>query len=617
MPQEKYGYNGRIIRIDLTKRAVYQEDFHHGDRITWVGGTGFGAKILWEEVPEGVSWNDPDNRLIFGNGPLTGTGFNGAGAFSLVGKGPMTNSAGCSQANGYFGAYLKFSGFDGLVIEGASSEWVYLFISNGKAEFRNADHLRGKDTFETEEIIRKEVGKGVSVFSIGPAGENQVRFACLVGDEGHVASKNGFGAVMGAKRLRAIVVSKGKREFSIFNPEKFTEINKKVIEASKNDFKGIIYKWGTGGLVSIAHDTGTLPIKNYTTNIFPECERLDGKYTRIHFKVENHPCYACRTGHCKIVTVTEGPYKGLRAPEPEYEIIAAFGPMIGQSDPGTIVYLADLTDRMGLDGNEIGWIMGFVMEAFEKGILSKNDLDGLDFTWGNVSSVEQLIRKIAKREGIGDLFAEGVMRASQKIGGAAIEMAIHAMDGSTPRGHDHRGRWSEMLDTCLSNTSTIEATFGGSTPEIFGLPVIRDIFSPEEVAMLNAKVNGWRQFEDSLVTCRFASNNPRLILECLNAITGWEIGLEEAMTIGKRIVNLLRLFNLRHGHKTELEAPSLRYGSTPKDGPWEGIGVRTHWKEMRKHYYAGMGWDIETGMPSDETLETLDLSYISNEKRDS
>jgi len=613
MPQEhKYGYTGKIIRIDLAKKQIYQEDFKQDDRIIWIGGTGLGTKILWEEVPKGVSWDDPDNRLIFGSGPLTGTGFNGAGGFSLVGKGPMTNLAGCGQAQGYFGAYLKFSGFDGVVIEGTSSEWVYLSIYNGKAELRDASHLLGKDTFETEEIIRKELGKGLSVFSIGPAGENRVRFACVVGDEGHVASKNGLGAVMGAKRLKAIVAHRGKRGFAIFNLKQFKEVNKKIIEASKHDFKGIIYKWGTGGLVSIAHDNGTLPVKNYTTNIFPQHERLDGKYIRTHFKVENNPCYACNIGHCKIVTVTEGVYEGLRAPEPEYEIIAAFGPMIGQSDPGTVVYLADLTDRMGLDGNEIGWIMGFAMEAFEEGLLNKNDLDGLDLTWGNVSSVEQLIRKIAKREGIGDLFAEGVMRASRQIGGTAPEIAIHALDGSTPRGHDHRGRWSEMFDTCLSNTSTIEATFGGSTPEIFGLPALKDIFSPEEVSMLNAKVNGWRQFDDSLVICRFAANNPKLILECLNAITGWEIGLEDAMTIGKRIVNLLRMFNLRHGHTTEAEAPSPRYGSAPKDGPWKGKGIRNHWEKMRQLYYAGMGWNIETGEPLNETLEKLGLSYITS-----
>jgi len=594
-----------------------EEEFCQEDREKWIGGTGLGAKILWEEVPRGISWNDPDNRLVFGTGPLTGTGFNGAGGFSLVGMGPMTDLAGCSQANGYLGAYLKFSGFDGVIIEGESPEWVYLLIEYGKAVLRDASHLVGRDTFETEEIIRKELGaksKSISIFSIGPAGENRVRFAGLVGDGGHVASKNGLGAVMGSKHLKAIVARRHKRGFPLLNSPVLKKINKRVIEAAKSDFGGNIYKWGTGGTLSGNYEAGVLPVRNYTTNIFPEYERLDGRYIRTHFKVENSPCYACQTAHCKVVTVTEGAYKGLRAPEPEYELLAAFGPMIGQSEPGAVVFLADLSDRMGLDGNELGWIMGFAMEAFEKGVLRKNDFDGLDMTWGNVSSVEQLIKKIAMREGIGDLLAEGVMRASQKIGGSAPGMAIYALEGSTPRGHDHRGRWAEMFDTCLSNTGTIEATWGGAMPERFGLPPVEDIFSPDEVSELNAKVNGWRQLDDSLVICRLAANHPRLILECLNAVTGWAVGLEEAMTIGKRIVNLLRLFNLRHGHKVALEAPSARYGSTPTDGPCKGVSIGPHWKNMQENYYHHMGWDMSTGKPLPETLKKLGLSDIVSEK---
>lgn len=610
------GYIGKILRVNLTRGNISEEEYSKRDREKWIGGTGLGAKILWEEVPKEVSWDSADNRLFFGTGPLTGTGFNGAGGFSLVGKGPMTNVAGCSQANGFFGAYLKFSGFDSIILEGASPKWVYLVIKEGKAYLRDASHLVGKDTFQTEGLLRKELNvraRAVSVMSIGPAGENQVRFACVMADGGHVASKNGLGAVMGSKRLKAIVAYRGKRNFAIFNHEWFKEVNRKVIEASKKDFKEIVYTWGTGGLVTPAYETGALPIKNYTTNIFPEYQKLDGRYTRTHFKIENDPCYACRVGHVKIVTVTGGEYKGLRAPEPEYEIIAAFGPMIGQSDPGAVVYLNDLNDRLGMDGNEMGWIMGFVMEAFEKGVLSQKDLDGLDMGWGNVKSVEKLIKKTAHREGVGDLLADGVMRAAIKIGGNAPELAIHSMDGTTPRGHDHRGRWAEMFDTCLSNTSTIEATFGGPNPQLYGYPPPSDPFSPEEVPVLNAKVNGMRQLDDSLVICRFAANNPRLILEGLRAVTGWELGMEEAMIIGKRIVNLLRLFNLRHGHRIELEAPSPRYGSTPNDGPCKGVSIGPHWEKMRENYYKHMGWDIRSGKPLPETLRKLGLSDMVSE----
>ena len=607
------GYMGRILRVNLTRRESSEEEFDLEDRRKWIGGTGFGAKILWEEVPSKVSWDDPDNRLVFGTGPLNGTSFNGSGGFSLVGKGPMTNLAGSSQAQGFFGAYLKFSGFDALVIEGASTDWVYVTVRDEKIEFREANHLLGMGTFETEEAIRKELGvrtREVSIFGIGPAGENRVRFACVVGDRGHVASKNGLGAVIGSKRLKAIVAYRGKSRVSVSDPERLVKCSREVFEASKQDVGGLMYKWGSGGVLSPLYRSGALPVKNYTTNLFPGYERLDGQYIRTHFKVRSNPCYACRTNHCKILTVTEGPFEGLRAPEPEYELLAAFGPVIGQNDPGTAIYLATLADRMGIDGNETGWIMGFVMEAYEHAILNRNDLDGLDMTWGNGSAVEQLLLKITRREGIGDLFADGVMRAARKIGGAAIEMAIHAMDGTTPRGHDHRSRWAEMFDTCLSNTSTIEATFGGANPEAYGFPLPRDLFSPEEVAATNARVSGWRVIDDSLVTCRFAAFHPKLVLECVRAVTGQELTLEDAMRTGKRIINLLRLFNMRHGHNPELEAPSPRYGSTPTDGPWKGEGIMGHWKKMREIYYAGMGWDIKTGNPFPETLKELGLDDI-------
>lgn len=613
MEESHYGYTGIILRIDLTLRRCKEEDFNPNDRSMWVGGTGFGAKILWEEVPEGVAWNDPENRLVLGTGPLTGTGLNGAGGFSLVGKGPMTNMAGSSQANGYFGAYLKFCGYDAIIFEGASSEWVYLSIEEENVELRDATHLIGKDTFETEDVIRKELGikgKGASIFSIGPAGENQVRFSCVVGDRGHVASKNGLGAVMGSKRLKAIVALRGKNRVSIINPDIFKKKNNQLFEESKRFARGIIYELGTPGLVSVANDTGALPVKNYTTNIFPGFETLDGKYVRDRFRVRNDPCFACRTCHTKTLTVTEGPYKGLTAPEPEYEIFAAFGPMVGQSDAGAVVYLNDKLDRLGMDGNEIGWIMGFVLEAYEKDILTSDDLDGIEMTWGNVLAVEKLLGKIARREGIGDLLAEGVKRAAEKIGGPALDMAIFAMDGSTPRGHDHRGRWSEMFDTCLSNTSTIEATFGGPSPELLGMSPATDPFSPQEVSTLNAKTNGWRIIDDCLVICRFAATNPSSIMACLNAVTGLGLEIGDALMIGKRIINLLRLFNLRHGYRPELEKPSPRYGSTPSDGLWKGVGIMPHWEKMRDNYYTYMGWDPVTGRPLSETLDKLNLAHM-------
>jgi len=321
------GYVGKILRIDLTQKRIGVEDLDEAILRKWVGGVGLAAKYLYDEVPSGVEWDDPRNRLIWTTGPLAGSGVYGAATFNVSAKGPMTNLAGSSQANGYFGAYLKFSGFDGLIFEGAASDWVYLVIKDGQAELRDARHLVGKDVWEVEDQLRKELGvreKEVSVYAIGPAGENKVFYATIVGDRGHVVAHNGMGAVMGAKKLKAVVAYRGPRNFAIHDPEGLKVKNNELLEFAKNF--GVIYKWGSGGGFSTLYAQGALPVKNYTTNIYPEHEKMNGQYLRTHFKIRPVPCYQCRIAHVKEVTVTEGPYTGFVGEEPEYELMAAWGP---------------------------------------------------------------------------------------------------------------------------------------------------------------------------------------------------------------------------------------------------------------------------------------------------
>jgi len=574
------GYTGKILRVDLSEGTVSIEELEQAFIEKWVGGVGFGAKYLYDEVSPGVEWSDPENRHIWATGPLAGSGVYGAGTFCVVTKGPMTNFAGSSQANGYFGAYLKFSGFDGIVFQGKAASPVYVVIKDGKAEIRSAQKLAGKDVWETEDVIRSELNVGkrdVSVYAIGPAGENKVLYAPIIGDRGHVASKNGVGAVMGSKNLKAVVAYRGKRSFEIRDPKTLKEKNDELFEIAK--VSGPIYQWGSGGGFSAVYGIGALPVRNYTTNIYPEHERMNGQYMRTHYEIRPKPCYRCRMAHVKEVTVTEGPYKGLSAEEPEYELLAAFGPQIGNTELGGVVMLSNEVDRLGIDCNEAGWVIGWTMECYEKGVFSRDDLDGLDLTWGNVEAAKALLNKIARREGIGDLLAEGVMRASRKVGGEAADWAIHTMKGCTPRGHDHRGRWPELFDTCVSNTSTLESNWGPVTPQLVGLPPF-DPFSHEEVSTFNGKFNGIRQFDDCLGTCRYASPDPKLVVQCVNAVTGWNMSLEDAFTVGLRVVNQLRMFNLAHGMETKNERPSKRYGSIPVDGPTKGRNIM---EKMGRH----------------------------------
>jgi aldehyde:ferredoxin oxidoreductase len=316
------------------------------------------------------------------------------------------------------------------------------------------------------------------------------------------------------------------------------------------------------------------------------------------------------------MTVPDGPYEGFAGEEPEYEQWAAFGPQIGNIDPAGAFVLANENDRLGFENNEMGWLVGLVIECYEKGVLSKEQLDGLEMQWGNVEAVRELMRKIAFREGIGDLLAEGTMRAASEIGDEALNFAVGTMKGNSPRGHDHRARWTELMDTVTSNTGTMEvgSTFVMDKDVLneLGVDGPPDQASAEQVSTFNAKTNGAMFFEDSMVVCRMNTNThiPNLVT-AVNAATGWDMTVEEAMEIGRRGVNLMRAFNLRHGISPDLDQPSIRYGSAPLDGQLVGISIMPHWDDMLANYHSIMGWD-EKGIPTRETLEDLGIAEVAD-----
>ena len=626
MPEGNQASQGsKYMRVDLTSNRIWSEGLDEETYRTYVGGTGYGAKVLYDEVPSGVEWSSPENRLIIASGPLGGTRVNGSGTVSVVTKGPLTNGATSSQANGFLGAYMRFNGYDGVVIEGASESLKYLYIHDGVSELRDADHLAGVDTWEMIDLLAKELGVGenqISVFGIGPAGEKMVRFAAFSGDRGHVAGHNGTGAVMGSKRLKAIVAQRARGPIPAHDRQVLAEVARSLLSSITDDpvAREGNYRWGTllGVARSTRGGTGTLPVKNYTTSIYnissEELEKWDGPYLQENYVSGKHNCWACQFQHCTMFTIPEGEYKGFVGEEPEYEQFAAFGSVIGNTDVNAAIVLSNECDRLGFENNEMGWLVGLVMECYEKGILTREQLDGLDMSWGNAESVRILMRKIAHREGIGDLLAEGVMRAAQEIGGEAVNFAVHTKKGNTPRGHDHRSRWTEMLDTATSNTGTLET--GGPSPSVLraidaeGSP---DVFSAQEVSTFMAKAKGAMSFEDSLGVCRFNTRTDLLNLtKAVNAVTGWDMDVQEAMRIGLRAVNLLRAFNIQHGISPELDAPSRRYGSMPLDGPAAGVSVQPVWSEMLSNYYRLLGWD-ENGVPRRETLEALGLSQVADD----
>jgi aldehyde:ferredoxin oxidoreductase len=583
----------------------------------YLGGAGLGLRMLYEEVPPSAKWSDPDNRFIVATGPLNGTAVGGSGCFTAVTKGALTDGAGYAEASGFLGAFLKFCGFDVILVQGKAEKLTYLNIYEGGAELRDASSLAKKDTWETERLIKEELGTGghqSSVFSIGPAGENGVRFACLVGDKGHVAAHNGLGAVLGSKNLKAIAVARGKGKVSLSNGEHFSTLAKKMYEKATGP-GAWLHVWGTMGPNSEGENRirlGRIPVKNQTTNLWSGGNKFSEETIRAqpYFEMKRAPCWACRFDHCHSLKITDGPYAGYEGEEPDYELWTGFGPLIGNEDWAGMAVLSNDADRLGMDGNEASWVVAWVMECYEKGLFDKKALDGLEMNWGNVEAARELLRKIARREGIGDRLAEGVKRSAEQVGGEAQKLAVYTGKGSTPRMHDHRSSWPMILDTVTSDRGRdMDAPQTIFNAAKVGLPAEMNMFTPEGAAMVLAKVRGRNAICDSLVVCRFNTGAASYgdYAELVNAATGWDTTADEMQIVVRRVVNLARLFDVRHGLTPAMEYPSARYGSAPLDGMHLGKTITPVWKETLTRYYELMGWDRETGKPLPETLASLGL----------
>lgn len=616
MSTKIFGYAGKFLRVNLTSRRISQETFDEVVLRKYVGGTGIGAKILYDEVPPEAEFDDPENRLILASGPLGGTSVPGSGGFSVVTKGALTNGAATTQANGFFGVFLKLSGFDGIILQGRSPDWVYLYIENGKAELRNAVHLIGKGTYETDDLIRKELGKNerqMSIASIGPAGENLVKFAGILADKAHAASHNGVGAVMGSKKLKAIATARGNTPLRIFDGKKLANVAGKILEVAKTSET---FKYGTLYLLPWILKMGALPVKNYSMSTWPiksdELNAFGCDQVRKRFKTKRNPCWACQQHHCEWMTLDKEPYAGKVVDLPEYENICAFSSNIGNTDAYSAIVLGYLADDLGLEANEASFVISWVMECYEKGLISEEQTEGLEMTWGNVATTKKMLEKISNREGFGNLLAEGVMRAAKRIGGRAASLAVFNEKGNTTRtSMDHRYKWWELVDTCVSNTGTIE---NYPMPAEIGAPELVGPAPPMELSAGLARYKGLMLFEDSLGVCHYNTRSKiTLLAEGVSAATGWNFTSEEANDAGLRFANLLRAFNIKCGITPSQEYPSARYCSTPTEGPAKGKSIMPHWEQMMDNYYELMGWDRKTGKPLAETLKKLGLDHVAKD----
>ncbi len=616
-PEAPGGYARKLCRVDLSTGKTWAAPWSPETMRDCLGGIGLGARILYKEVGPKVHWDHPDNRLILATGPLAGLPVWGTGGLTVITRGALTDGGTSTQANGFFGASLKFSGYDAIVIQGQAKKWVYLYINDDHVEVRDASHLMGKDTWETQQALELEHGLSghrMSVYSIGPAGERLVRFAAIQGDYGHVASKNGCGAVMGKKKLKAVCIVRGTKSLRAHDPRGLIQAADDIAHELKTDpSASTLYNWGTLPGVSNLYKLGVLPIKNYTTNVTGEnMDEWAPAKLRHGFDHRGHQCSACGMHHCHIQVIGKGPKAGELVDEPEYEGWSGAGWTIGLTDREAISWLNTRIDRACVDVNEFGWVCGWVMECMEKGYLTEKQV-GFTLKWGDAEGAYRLLQMISHRQGFGDLLAEGVKRAAEKIGGEAARCAVYTKKGASPRGHDHRGRWDEMLDTCTSSSGTMESANPTHQSEI-GLPARINPFDGEQVAKLVGGILGRRHFEDSLGGCSFTFRSRiEPLARALSAATGWNYTLDEAMRFGRRTAAILRAFNLRCGIGTEVEYPSERYGSQPVDGPAKDHDVRAQWPRMLDVWYETVGYDRKTGKPKPETLKQLGLDWLAKD----
>ncbi|HEV8617712.1 MAG TPA: aldehyde ferredoxin oxidoreductase C-terminal domain-containing protein [Methylomirabilota bacterium] len=614
------GFAGRILRVDMTKRKTWSEPWTPDDMRDQLGGIGLGSRVLYHETARGkgnVGWDHPDNRLVLATGPLAGLPVWGTGGLTVITIGAQTNGPTSTQANGFFGTNLKYCGYDAIVIQGQSKDWVYLYINDDVVELRDATPYLGKDTWETQDALSRDHGLSghqLSVYSIGPAGEKLVRFAAIQGDYGHVASKNGVGAVMGKKKLKAVAIVKGTRALRAADPRGLVQCADDIAHDLKTDPSArSLYEYGTLPGVSNLYKLGALPIRNYTTSVTDvDMSTWEAPKLRHGFDHRGHQCNACGMHHCHMSVIRQGPHKGAVVDEPEYEGWSGAGWTIGATEMQGVAWLNTQIDRACVDVNEFGWLCGWVMEGVEQGWITRQQL-GFDLKWGDTEGANRLLQMINKREGFGDLLAEGVKRAAEKLGGSALEAAVFTAKGASPRGHDHRARWEEMLDTCTSSTATMETGNPVHQTEV-GLPARINPFDGEQVALIVAGCRGRRNFEDSLGICIFTTRT-RLenVCRALSAATGWTYTVEEAMRQGRRTAAINRAVALRCGLTPDLEKPSPRYGSTPHNGPAKGQSVSAQWEKMVDTWYGLVGYDRKTGKPRPETLKALGLDWLAKE----
>jgi len=600
------GYIGKILRVDLTERRISTEKLDAEIAKKFIGGKGLGAKILYDSLKLGTDPLSPENILIFASGPLTATLAPTSARWAVVTKSPLTNIFLDCQVGGYFGAAMKLAGFDCIIMEGKADSPVYLWVHDGNAEILNAGDLWGKGCFETENTLKKRLGESAHVASIGPAGENLVRYACISVDKYRQAGRGGAGAVMGSKNLKAVAVRSASYKIEYADPEGFREAAKKALKVIReNSFIPLRRKYGTPIWVAPVNKAALLPTRNFRTGVFEKAENISGETMRDKIVVKDGTCYNCIIQCWKYTHVESGKYKVDELAGPEYESIALLGSDCGVGSIEAVAHASMLCDDLGLDTISTGNSIAFAMECYERGLLTVEDTDGLELKFGNADAEIEMVKKIAYRKGLGNLLAEGVRRASKKIGDGSEKFAMHVKGLEIP-GYDPRGAFGMALAYATSDRGACHQRAWTVRAEIEGK--LEPRFSTKGRARFVKETQDERAMCFSLVLCDFAPLEVKHFVELLNKATGFNFTVEDYLKTGERIWNLTRLFNVREGITRKDDTLPPRFMEEPlPEGVTKGqVVTKEMLDEMLDEYYALRGWD-KNGVPTEEKLKELGL----------
>lgn len=599
------GYWHLLLRIDLTSGSLRKERITDETLRTYIGGAGFGAKILWDEVAGKTDAFAPQNKLIFATGPFQGTRIPGSAKFSISAISPLTCTYADTAAGGGWGPALKEAGFDALVIEGESAEPVMLVVKNGEARLTGASAIWGRNSYETVKVLHEQ-DQSLSVCAIGQAGERLVRFANIVVDGYSFGGRTGLGAVMGAKKLKAVAVG-GSLKAPPHDADRLAALTKELSkEIYTNALDGGFREHGTPSIVPAAENFGDMPIKNWSDDTWPEGAALLGaeNYTKT-LQAKPKACRFCPVGCHRHITISEPAKYKLSGPGPEYETVGMMGTNCYVSDIKAVAKANEIANQGGMDSISTGATIGFAMECFEKGWLTTETTGGLDLSWGNGDALVKLTEMIVAREGLGDLLAEGALRAARKIHPEAEDLVAHCKGLEFPA-HDPRACWSLAPNYATGTrgachirglTEDIEM-FGLTVPEIGVTEGVVSFFKRDNMALVTVKMQDYNAMVNSVVVCLFMSGlglSMTKIAGLYNAATGEDASIADLMTCGERIYTVQRLINVRDGYDASTDKLPPKAFQVASKGARKAQKIP--FRELMKDYYAARGWGADGNIP--------------------